>query len=85
MDQFIAAYPGLVISIIVGLLGICGTLIGVIWRLANSTLKGIKQTMSALNETLGEAFREMRGIDSRLSKLEGAHEVNHAFKIGGSQ
>lgn len=84
MAEFIAAYPTLAGMVILGLLGMCLTLVGTVWQLANSTIRGLKTSIVALNETLGEAFGEMKTIDRRLSRLEGEHDVNHhRFRVAG--
>jgi hypothetical protein len=75
LEEFIISYPGLVKAAFALLAGALGIMVGLLWGMANGTLRDVKDAINKLSSTINSAFGQLGDLEDRVTILETKHAI----------
>lgn len=90
IEDLFMEYPGIPITILSIFSGCIVVLVGLVWRMATHSLKGVQDSINRLDKTLTEAFRKVDNLDKKLQdhlrdfdSLRAEHKIFHDHHFPG--
>ena len=84
IEDLFTQYPSVPITLLSILSGCIVILVGLVWRMATHSLKGVQHSINRLDKTLTEAFHKVDRLDKKLQdhlrdfdSLRAEHRVFH--------